>query len=425
MQRDTFLNRSYSNWHSHLVNLTAVFCLLPFIAPLPISTDVQYPVFFLCAFIFMLDVFSGYVRLSKIDLYFIFISLLSFIYISPFIDAPYELHKRVGLISSFFVYYVFTRYAYFVKAKAILLAIYINFVAVIFNVINPSLFSSMAGYITRIVKISHLDGPRGVSGLAPEPGFMGAMSIVFILIIFLLYKQNKVSRHKAISVTILSVLVAIATSSGTASLMLLTLATLVLIFANIRVSGKLLLLILGFLLYILYSLSYSPNSRGLKILVYLMTDPSKIFFSDASVGFRMFAILVGFESIIQGNLFGHGVGSLSVVAKDIASNGMIEYLFPHVFYRVGANLSAFSQYTVEMGLFFWILIAWIYFKSISNSFSLIVRIMTLFFLIASFSILFPPLWLLIGFTDVRNKFLYAENNDQHQPKKKKSKVRQS
>ena len=56
MQRDTFLNRSYSNWHSHLVNLTAVFCLLPFIAPLPISTDVQYPVFFLCAFIFMLDV---------------------------------------------------------------------------------------------------------------------------------------------------------------------------------------------------------------------------------------------------------------------------------------------------------------------------------------------------------------------------------
>tara|TARA_B100000959_G_scaffold285964_1_gene362633 strand:- start:1483 stop:2745 length:1263 start_codon:yes stop_codon:yes gene_type:complete len=405
MQRDIFFNRSYSNWHSLLVNLAAVFCLLPFVAPLPISTDVQYPVFFICAFIFMIDLISGYLRLSKIDLYFIFISLLSLIYISPFIDTSYVLHRRVGLLCGFFVYYVFTRYAYLVKAKAILFAIYINFVAIIFHVINPSLFSSIAGHITRTIKFAHHG--RGFSGLAAEPNFMGAMSIVFILITFLLYKQNKVTRNQAISVMTLSLLAAMVTSSGTASIMGLTLAALVLIFANIRVRSKLLLLISCLLFYELYTLFYSLDSRGLRILVGLLNDPLKLFLDDDSIGFRMVAILLGFESIIQGNVFGHGVGSLPVVAESIASNTYIERLFPRVFYRVGANLSAFSQYTIELGLFFWVLMVLVYYKSVPSSFALIIRFMTLFFLIATFSILFPPLWMLLGFTDTRNKFLYA------------------
>ena len=404
MQRDIFFNRSYSNWHSPLVNLAAVFCLLPFIAPIPISTDVQYPVFLICAFIFMIDLFSGYLRLSKIDLYFIFVSLLSFIYISPFIDLEYTLDRRVGLLCGFFVFYVFTRYAYFVKAKAVLFAIYLNFVAIIFHLINPLLFSSLASYFTRTIK--NATHGRGVSGLAPEPNFMGAMAVVFILITFLLYKQNKVTRNQVIRVVIISIAMAMATSSGTASLMLLTLAALVFIFANIRVRTKLLLLISCFLFYELYTLFYYPESRGLKILVYLLNDPIALLLRDDSIGFRMVAILLGFESMIQGNVFGHGVGSLSGVAESIASNTYIERLFPRVFYRVGANLSSFSQYSIEMGLFFWVLIVWVYFKAVPYSFALIIRFMTLFFLIATFSIVFPPLWMLLGFTDIRNKFLY-------------------
>lgn len=406
MQRDISFNRSYTNWHSPLVNLAAVCCLLPFVAPLPLpSADVQYPVFIICAFIFMMDLFSGYLRLSKIDLYFIFVSLLSFIYISPFIDSEYILDRRVGLLCGFFVFYVFTRYAYLVKAKAILFAIYINFVAIIFHLINPSLFQSMAGYITRTIKFVHHG--RGVSGLAPEPNFMGAMSIVFILITFLLYKQNKVTRNQAISVMTLSLAAAIATSSGTASLMLLTLAALVFIFSKIRVRSKLLLLISCLLFYELYTLFYAPESRGLRILVSLINEPFALVLNDDSIGYRMVAILVGFESMMQGNVFGHGVGTLPVVTEGIASNTYIERLFPRVFYRVGANLSAFSQYTLEMGLFFWVFIVWLYFKVVPYSFALIVRFMTLFFLIATFSIVFPPLWMLLGFTDTRNKFLYA------------------
>ena len=424
MQRDIFFNRSYSNWHSPLVNLAAVFCLLPFVAPIPLPfSDVQYPVFVLCVFIFMIDLFSGYLRLSKIDLYFIFMSLLSFIYISPFIDTSYVLHNRVGLLCGFFIYYVFTRYAYLVKAKAILFAIYINIVAIIFHVINPSLFIPIADNFVRKIKFAHHG--RGVSGLAPEPNFIGAMSVVFILITFLMYKQNKVTRNQAISVMTLSFLVAIATSSGTASIMMLTLAALVFIFANIRARSKLLLLISCLIFYELYTLFYSPESRGLTILVYLVNDPVALLLRDDSIGFRMVAILLGFESMIQGNLFGHGVGSLPVVAESIASNTAIESLFPRVFHRVGANLSSFAQYTIEMGLFFWVLIVWLYCKSIPSSFALIIRFMTLFFLIATFSIVFPPLWMLLGFTDTRNNFLYANKTINANFKKKASEVQYS
>jgi len=424
MQRDIFFNRSYSNWHSPLVNLAAVFCLLPFVAPIPLPfSDVQYPVFVICAFIFMIDLFSGYLRLSKIDLYFIFISLLSLIYISPFIDLSYLPHRRVGLLCGFLVYYVFTRYTYLVKAKPILFAIYINIAAIIFHVINPSLFISIAGHIVRKIKFAHHG--RGFSGLAPEPNFMGAMAVVFILITFLLYKQNKVTRNQVIRVVIISIAMAMATSSGTASLMLLTLAALVFIFANIRVRTKLLLLISCFLFYELYTLFYYPESRGLKILVYLLNDPIALLLRDDSIGFRMVAILLGFESMIQGNVFGHGVGALSAVAESIASDTYIERLFPRVFYRVGASLSAFAQYTVEMGLFFWVFIVWLYYKSVPSSFAVIVRLMSLFFLIATFSILFPPLWMLLGFTDTRNNFLYANKTINANFKKKASEVQYS
>ena len=417
MQRDIFFNRSYSNWHSPLVNLAVVFCLLPFVAPIPISTDVQYPVFFICASIFIIDLFRGYIRLSRVDLYFIFISLLSLIYISPFIDLSYLPHRRVGLLCGFLIYYVFTRYAYFVKAKVVLFTIYLNFVAIMLHVMSPSLFPSIAGLITRTIKFA--PHGRGVSGLAPEPNFMGAMSIVFILITFLLYKQNKVTRNQVIRVVIISLAIALATSSGTASIMGLAFVGLVFIFSKIRVRSKLLLLISCILFYELYTLLYFTNDgRGVRILVGLINDPLNLFLDDDSIGFRMVAIMLGFESMIQGNVFGHGVGALSFVAESIASNTYIEHLFPRVFYRVGANLSSFSQYTVEMGLFFWVLIVWVYYKSVPYSYALITRFMTLFFLIATFSIVFPPLWMLLGFTDTRNKFLYPNKEANANSKKK-------
>jgi hypothetical protein len=423
MQRDIFFNRSYSNWHSPLVNIAAVCCLLPFVSPIPISTDVQYPVFFICALIFLIDLFSGYIKLSRVDLYFIFISLLSLIYISPFIDLSYLPHRRVGLLCGFLVYYVFTRYAYFVKARVVLFTIYLNFVAIMLHLMSPSLFQSIAGHITRTIKTTHHG--RGFSGLAPEPNFMGAMSIVFILITYLLYKQNKLTKNQVIRVVIISIAIAIATSSGTVSVMGLTLVALVFIFGKIRFGTKLLLLISCFLFYELYVLL--SDGRGLRILVGLINDPLKLFLDDNSIGFRMVAILIGFESMIQGNIFGHGVGALSFVAESIASNTYIERLFPRVFYRAGANLSSFSQYTVEMGLFFWVLLGWVYYKSVPYSFALIVRFMTLFFLIATFSILFPPLWMLLGFTDIRNNFLYPNIgiNDNFKKKQLLSEVQYS
>jgi len=199
----------------------------------------------------------------------------------------------------------------------------------------------------------------------------------------------------------------------------------VFIFGKIRFGTKLLLLISCFLFYELYVLL--SDGRGLRILVGLINDPLKLFLDDNSIGFRMVAILIGFESMIQGNIFGHGVGALSFVAESIASNTYIERLFPRVFYRAGANLSSFSQYTVEMGLFFWVLLGWVYYKSVPYSFALIVRFMTLFFLIATFSILFPPLWMLLGFTDIRNNFLYPNIgiNDNFKKKQLLSEVQYS
>ena len=152
------------------------------------------------------------------------------------------------------------------------------------------------------------------------------------------------------------------------------------------------------------------SGRGISIARNLIENPKQVFGYDISVAQREIAISVGILSMVQGNILGHGVGTLSYVADNIisesflATNNKYARARDILNVRTSSNflLSSFAQYTVELGLIFIILLIWLYFNVDSQSYVKIVRVTSLLYLVASFSILFPPFWLLLASTDIRN-----------------------
>jgi hypothetical protein len=162
-----------------------------------------------------------------------------------------------------------------------------------------------------------------------------------------------------------------------------------------------------FLTVIIYHSGLS--GRGISIAKNLIENPKHLFGYDVSVAQRELAFSVGILSIAQGNILGHGVGTLGYVAEKIISDFPLRgdmYARARSILNVRTSLSfllsSFAQYTVELGLLFIILLIWLYFNVGSQSYVKIVRVTSLLYLIASFSILFPPLWLLLASTDIRN-----------------------
>jgi len=404
----------------YLVNFAAFFCTIPFVAPFPIGSDVQYPVFILCFLVIINEIISGGgIRLGKLDLYFLTVAIISFVYINPFNEYDYFIFKRVGLLFSFFIFYVFSRYWYIVKPKYIMTGIYINFIAANAHYLFTESFSNIADNITRVIKVKDIslaDG-RGVSGLCPEPGFLGAMSAFFILISYILLKEGKISKSKYLSVFFISVIMMFMSNSGTAMVYLYVLMILFFFFSNYNLlkkvwAGAWIMLFLA--LFIYYS---GVSGRGINIAKNLIENPTNVIGHDVSVSQRELAFAVGIFSIAQGNILGHGVGTLAYVADNIIADSPLRKMYSKA--RAILNiktsssflLSSFAQYTVELGLIFIILILWLYFNVSTHSYVKIVRVTSLLYLMASFSILFPPLWLLIASTDIRNsRHLYSSNH---------------
>ena len=384
----------------YLVNLGAFFGTLPFIAPVPINSDIQYPIFLMCAMVFFLDLLTTNITLRKIELYFLFVAIISFVYIHPFNEYDYRIVKRVGLLFGFLIFYVYSRYWNMVKSKYILVGIYVNFIAVIIHFLVPNVFVNSASFITRTIK--EVSGGRGISGLAPEPGFLGAMCAFFVLISYVLLNEGRISNRQFIVVLIVSVVMMVLSQSGTSVLFLFVLLGLFFLFGRYTLWKRVLTGICVTLSIIVFLNYFGVSGRGILIAQKLSEDPALVFITDEAVANRGIAIAVGISSIGQGYILGHGVGTLPYVGHEIISNSYFGEVYSHVIGQASGLLSALGQYLVELGAIFIILIVWLYSNTRAHPYVKIVRITSFIYLLASFSILFPPLWLLLASTDSRN-----------------------
>ncbi|SVE16492.1 uncharacterized protein METZ01_LOCUS469346, partial [marine metagenome] len=211
---------------SFLINLVAFLSTIPYVAPIPISTDIQYPIFIVCLIILLIDILTKRFVLSKLEVYFFFLACISFIYLNPFSDFEYRLTKSVGLLFSFFLFYVFRRYWHVMSPKYFIAGIYLNVFVVLLQLINVDLYSKLISPIVRTIKLDLGEGARGLQGLMAEPSFLGGMGAFFLLLSYALYKEQRILKRTFIILVVISIATIFASNSITAMMFLLPIITL-------------------------------------------------------------------------------------------------------------------------------------------------------------------------------------------------------
>ena len=406
---------------SFLINLVALFCMIPYVAPFPVEADIQYPVIVFCGLIFLIDVFKKNIHFTNFELYFLLLAILSLFYINPFNDFQYLIPKRIALLSAFLIFFVFSRYWIFINPKYLLAGVLINFSATILQMLNPDLFEYFSAFIGRAFTMSGINfhagaGWRGLTGLSAEPSFLGGLSIVYFLVGYILWCERRISKKIFLVFSIIAIMLNILSLSTTSAVMMFFLILSLIIFSKIALHYKL-FYFLGFLLTLLLVINSfgGPSSiEANKITPFrsfsvfqLMFHPLDFIATDYSTSLRVMSIAVGFESMIQGNIFGNGVGTTGFVATDIMEGSSIKHLFvPSIMVdgREKESFSAIGLYVTELGLLFIIFLVWLYSRPLKSNYTKIVRISIFLFIVTAFSIMFPPFWMLMAATDKRVNF---------------------
>ncbi len=360
------------------------FCFTPFFSPIPIATDVQ-PVFLIP--IFALFLFSRMHRFSLEEITFLVVAMWSILYID--IEDPFfSFRKSLGLLIAFFLYFFFKKYFLVLNSKILFWIVFVNFTAVVFHFLFPQIFADSLGQFVRTIKLLSMEGSRGASGFAAEPGFAGAMA-VFYLAVAVLLKESRRDVYKFWLTVFFCLSIVVLSKSGTGSLLLLIfLALMYFRFGLFHIfSGIVLLASLIFLVNV-----FDMGRAGYAIRL-LIEDPSRLFLVDSSVGQRVINISVGFLSVFEFPL-GNGAGAYDKVSQYLIDKYSLSY------YIAGKtdNISAFAKYSVELGVVFWIFI--FYFSCLAirrfGVGSIKYLAVSLFFISASFSIVFPPVWFLFA-----------------------------
>lgn len=366
-----------------MIKLSFFFMLIPFVSPYPLPTDVQP--FSLLLALFVLVIHFPRIKLSIFDGLFFFVALLSFFFVNE-VEFLFDVRKGFVFLASF-IYWMFVKTFYKeLTTSVVFAASLVLLISQLMLIFSPEAIIPIFEKIVRSIKITDFTGARGSSGLAPEPGFAGALGASYCSILFFL--KNKYSPGLVWWVSVLfSVFIVILSKSGT-GYMLLFIVVSVYMCVNFSTPKIVIVFFVSFMLLLL--LPDFTNNRGVAIIEKLTSDPLELFSRDESVGKRALNIVLGFISVFE-NPLGIGRGLNLDYREEIVSSWELRN------YMVGesGDVSAFSRFSVELGIVFWLFIVFLVFRTKTLRYSYL-RVLGFLFISASFSLSFPITWILLG-----------------------------
>jgi hypothetical protein len=381
-----------------LANLFFFFSLMPFISPYPLATDVQ-PVSILFGSLLLFWRFlEKSISLDYLSFCFIMIAFFSLFYSGFDPQNNFEPRYRFSLLFAFITFLTTFYYFKFFSTFALKAAIYLNFFGIIWHFFSPETFQPLAENIVRTIKDSA--GGRGVSGFAAEPSFNSITALVQIVISYYFWKNNKISSSSLFILISLCLLIILLTGSGTGYLLTFFLFGIYFL-SQLSFKRLLSIIILLPVISIIFLNSSYSDSRGGQIIKVLFTNPSVILM-DGSVSERMLAIEIGYRSL-QLNPFGNGGGSYEKAANQVNDkfNLVNKYENQGITGDRGNRylkdtVSSFSRYSIELGLIFFFFISYlIYYCTRPKLYSFLSIPLALILILVSFSIIFPPIYLLL------------------------------
>tara|TARA_A100001015_G_scaffold319972_1_gene444719 strand:+ start:1689 stop:2888 length:1200 start_codon:yes stop_codon:yes gene_type:complete len=381
-----------------LANLLFFFSLMPFISPYPIGTDVQPISLMLGTILLIWRFFEKRLPLDYFAICFILIAIFSILYGGFDPENNFEARHRFGLIFAFITFIAIYYYFDLFSPKVLMAAIFLNFMGIIWHSLSPGTFEPFAELIVRTIKV-HAPG-RGVTGFAAETSFNSITALVQLIITFFFYNNKKISLSFFLTSLFFCMTVILLTSSGTGYLLtLLVFGTFFLYKLSLRSIFTILIILPIFTVGFLNS--NLSDTRGGLLLKTVLTNPS-ILLLDGSVSERLLALEIGFRAL-QMNPLGYGGGSYEKVARKADEKYSLVYKYENLGICCGRGknylketISSFSRYSIELGIFFTFFLIFIVYKCASlNLYNMLAIPLAVVLILVSFSILFPPTYLLL------------------------------
>ena len=385
---------------------------MPFISPYPLATDVQPVSVLLGSLLIVWRFFERRVFLDYFSICFIIISLFSLLYNGVDPDNSFEPRYRFGLIFAFVTFLTALYYFKFFSPSVLKAAIYLNFFGIMWHLFSPGTFEPFAENFIRTIKGSA--GGRGVTGFGAEPSFNSITALVQLVLSFYFWKSNKISTSSFFTLFILCLLIILLTSSGTGYL-LTFFVFLVYFLSQLSFKRIILLAILFPIFFISFLNSSYSESRGGQILKVIFTNPS-IILLDGSVSERLLAVEIGYRSL-QMNLIGNGGGSYEKSANQVNDKFNLVNKYEKLGICCGRakgylknTVSSFARYSIELGFLFSLFLGYlIYHCSHFKLYSFISVSLALIMILVSFSIIFPPIYLLLISSLYQKNMNYEES----------------
>jgi hypothetical protein len=393
---------SKEGFHFVSINVCLLLSTIPFFSPLLIPSDLQILIFCFSLTILFVDIITLRVSLRYFECYFLFFSLMSIVYINPWKSFEYDFATRFSFILSFSLYYAVSRYWKYAKSYILIIGLLINLIATLAHSLSPDVWINfMSGNFVNDFRGVARSGGRGVSGLTPEAGILGGMAVYMMMMGYIFYHENKMKMLTLSSIFFSTLIIIILSSSGTGMLFFALFFMLCFLVSKVDLMIKIIVfssMFFGATLIFTVVLNSEVEIRGVELILTLLSSPSS-FLNDSSIIYRMLPFLTGMFSLIDGYLLGQGAGSLSYVALEVLPKYLSgNDILRHLDVVAGLGSSAFGLYVTEMGLLFLILLILLYFNHNGKGYVLPVRSISFLFVLASFAIVFPPIWFILGAT---------------------------
>ena len=373
-------------------NIFFLCALFPFTSPIPLMSDTQPTIIFPAILLLWSYFFYQKAKTNLVEIIFLIMAIYSFFYIN-FDSVEFILKKRIGLLFSFVVFFVAFRFYHLFSFKVFKYAVIINCSLIIFHYFDPQSFNMMFSFLVRKIKMVYMGAPRGASGLAPEPGFAGAVCVFYLCLLMYFNENIKIKKIDNYFLVILTIISIFLTKSGT-GYSYLTIFSILWFIKNRKI--KYIIPAVGVIFIVL---TVKGENRGAHIFNIIFNDPMYLLMQDSYVAHRTYSLHVGMLSMLE-NPLGAGAGMFSNEAKYFHQKYKIEENYTQALSRYYyGSVSSMGRYLVENGMVFLTFLIIVYSSFRFNLLNITLRSVSLLYLMASLSIAFPPLWVLLAITD--------------------------
>ncbi|GHY43007.1 hypothetical protein VCSRO171_2786 [Vibrio cholerae] len=333
-----FCERPYTiSFRKLIYYIFLFFVFFPYLQVIPTGTDMQ-PFALISA---MLLFFAFKIKLYMFEVWLFYMLVTAFLLLFFGNVNFIGVRSFVNYASLFFISYVSFRV---LKSGRVNLE---SFLLITFSVwflvaLLQKFFKS--DFLTFLVSASRTTEDRGVTGLAPEPTFLGIVFLFYIIISLHLPKFK--FRSLLIFFSVFGILIL-----AKSSMVVLFLMLMLIVFIITHVGFKSLALLCFSSFSLFFVLSFLEGSRIQKLVDVFTRDPHSLLLIDASINDRFFHVYFSLKGFIENFLVPNGYYSWVPYAKEqlilYQDIVMVEW-----FSLTGRIMSGYGGSLFELGMFF-------------------------------------------------------------------------